>query len=137
MASGETASKDYANDEDLLPKLRPKTARSTSLKMYSWYFGNIDRKAAELALETDDIDGCFVVRDPSDREYKELGFYSLSVWDWKEEQAMHIRIRCDSDNKYSIDDTYEFDSVPELIEFFKRTPFHYDLLLTCSPSSLA
>ena len=103
--------------------------------MYSWYFGEIDRKAAESALERDKIDGCFVVRDPSERKYKELGFYSLSVWD--RDQVMHVWIRCDSDNKYSVNDKYVFESVAELIEFYKTSPFHYDLLLICSPSCLA
>ena len=132
---------DYVNEEqheDLLLKLQPKTARSSSLKMYSWYFGEIDRDTAELALERDKINGCFVVRDPSERKYKELGFYSLSVWGCEEDRAIHVRIRCDSDNKYSINDKYTFDSVAKLIEFFKRTPFHRSrLLLTCSPSCLA
>ena len=141
MASGGKASEDYENDEDLLIKPQPKTARSTSLKMYSWYFEEIDRETAELVLERVKIDGCFIVRDPSDIKYKKLGYYSLSVWDRRKEQTIRIRIRCDSDNKYSIDDRHAFDSVAELIEFYKRTPVpvfrdHSGILLTCSPSRL-
>ena len=133
------ASEDYESelDEPLLLKLQPKIARSDNLKMYSWYFGEIDRNTAVLAVERDNIDGCFVVRDPSDRRYKELGFYSLSIWDYEKGRAVHFRIARNAHGEYSIDGSRNlFDSVSELIEFYKKKPIDDKFLLTCSPSSL-
>lgn len=92
---------------------------ASSLSQYPWYFGSIDREEAESNLqERGENEGCFLVRESQSRK----GHWTISVLDWTNGHCSvsHYLIKRDEDGRYYFSQDLHFDSIPDLINFYKN-----------------
>lgn len=89
------------------------------LEQYEWYYKNISRLEGETMLETDGSEGCFMVRDSSQK-----GVYTLSIYvcppGSSEGHTKHYHIKQSNDGQYFVADKHLFKTIPELIYYHKH-----------------
>ncbi|KAK6622142.1 protein tyrosine phosphatase, non-receptor type 11 [Polyplax serrata] len=80
-----------------------------------WFHGHISGKEAEKMILEKGKNGSFLVRESQ----SEPGHFVLTVR--TEDRVTHVKIRC-QENKYDVGGGERFESLSELIEYYKKNP---------------
>lgn len=91
-----------------------------NLEEYEWFYKKTSRSESEAILQEDGREGCFMVRDSSQK-----GVYTLAVYrkaSANEKSAVkHYHIKQSPENShYYLTDKHQFATVPELIYYHKH-----------------
>ncbi|KAK6618620.1 protein tyrosine phosphatase, non-receptor type 11 [Polyplax serrata] len=81
----------------------------------TWFHGHISGKEAEKMILEKGKNGSFLVRESQ----SEPGHFVLTVR--TEDRVTHVKIRC-QENKYDVGGGERFESLSELIEYYKKNP---------------
>lgn len=88
-------------------------------QQYDWYYKGISRLEGETILEKDGSEGCFMVRDSSQR-----GVYTLSIYvcppGSSEGHTKHYHIKQTKEGLYFVADKHTFNMIPQLIHYHKH-----------------
>lgn len=88
-------------------------------QQYDWYYKGISRLEGETILEKDGSEGCFMVRDSSQR-----GVYTLSIYvcppGSSEGMTKHYHIKQTKEKLYFVADKHTFGTIPQLIHYHKH-----------------
>ncbi|XP_040193917.1 tyrosine-protein kinase Fgr isoform X2 [Rana temporaria] len=92
-----------------------------SIQAEEWYFGKLGRKDAERQLLGEgNTQGSYLIRESETTK----GAFSLSIRDWdnvKEDHVKHYKIRKIDNGGYYITTRVQFDTVQELVQYYKGT----------------
>ncbi|XP_077337137.1 tyrosine-protein kinase Fgr [Lithobates pipiens] len=91
-----------------------------SIQAEEWYFGKLGRKDAERQLLGEgNTQGSYLIRESETTK----GAFSLSIRDWdnvKEDHVKHYKIRKIDNGGYYITTRVQFDTVQELVQYYKE-----------------
>lgn len=111
--------KNSKGETGVIPSSYVQLIESDSLQQYDWYCANISRLEGETMLESDGSEGCFMVRESSQK-----GVYTLSIYvcppGSNEGHTKHYHIKQAKDGRYFVADKYLFNTIPELIFYHKH-----------------
>nr|XP_026692447.1 tyrosine-protein kinase Lck-like isoform X2 [Ciona intestinalis] len=98
-------------------EIRPKPLQET-IESEPCYFGTISREEAETnLLERGENDGTFLVRKGTDGEYRISLLSSTSDGSCR---VYNYRVKLATNRTYSIDDTYSFPAVHQLVRYYSQ-----------------
>lgn len=89
------------------------------LQQYDWYYKKTSRLQSESILENDGSEGCFMVRDSSQK-----GVYTLSIYvktpGSTEGHTKHYHIKQNKEGQYYVADKHMFASITQMIYYHKH-----------------
>ncbi|XP_077983583.1 tyrosine-protein kinase Tec-like [Glandiceps talaboti] len=125
-------------EEGYIPSnfVQEKTDYSNSLEKYDWYSSTVSRTQAEEDLQTEDKEGCFIVRNSSSP-----GMYTLSVFSKDgmrgEGNVRHYHIKKNEHNLYYMSEKHAYPTIPEVIDYHQHNSGGLATRLRKPPKSYA
>ncbi|XP_013413800.1 tyrosine-protein kinase Tec-like isoform X1 [Lingula anatina] len=87
------------------------------LERFEWYYAEISRQRCEEVLKEDGREGCYLVRNSSQK-----GMYTLSILtkEKPEGTVRHYHIKKNSTGQYYLSNNHPHPSIPQLIHYHKH-----------------
>ena len=115
-------------EEGFIPSNYVKEKDALGLQNYDWYVADMSRQRAESLLKSEDKEGCFVVRNSSQK-----GLYTLSLFTKiPHSQVKHYHIKQNSQGFY-LSEKHCCPTIPELIEYHSYNAGGLACRLKCPP----
>lgn len=113
-----------------IPANYVKKIEKNTLDLYGWYFQGLTRHQSEVKLKEDGREGCFLVRDSSQRDT-----YTLSVLCNEGSMLVrHYHVKTNDQGKYYFSERHSFDFIPDLIIYHMHNAGGLVTRLRFSPS---
>jgi len=115
-------------EEGFIPSNYVKEKDALGLQNYDWYVADMSRQRAESLLKSEDKEGCFVVRNSSQK-----GLYTLSLFTKiPHSQVKRYHIKQNSQGFY-LSEKHCCPTIPELIEYHSYNAGGLACRLKCPP----
>ncbi len=116
-------------EEGFIPSNYVKEKDALGLQNYDWYVADMSRQRAESLLKSEDKEGCFVVRNSSQK-----GLYTLSLFTKVPlAQVKHYHIKQNAQGLFYLSEKHCCATIPELIEYHSYNAGGLACRLKCPP----